>query len=391
MSEDQSARVTVAGGGVAALELVLALRELVPQTAVEILAPKPESAFRPLAVLVPFALGDPKELDLERFASQEGASVVRDTLVAVDADKRTLRTGRGEERPFDLLVVAAGARAVEAVPGAVLFRGPGDERRLGLLFEEYAAGDLRRLAFAVPSDIAWSLPAYELALLSASELAAREVRGAQITIVTPEPSPLALFGERASAAVSGLLDQAGVQVMAGVMPERAGNGRLETSAGEIEADRVVALPRLHGPGFPGLPSDDDGFVLTDWHGQVQGLDGVYAAGDVVSFPIKQGGLAAQQADAVADSIAARLGADVEPDPFRPVLRGMLLAGESVQYLERTLEGEGESAVPALWRPESKVFGRHLLRYLGADDAPALVPTAAETEAGVPVEAELDAP
>ena len=51
-----------------------------------------------------------------------------------------------------------------------------------------------------------------------------------------------------------------------------------------------------------------------------GLAGVYAAGDGAAFPIKQGGLAAQQADAVAESIAAAVGARVTPEPFRPVLR-----------------------------------------------------------------------
>lgn len=50
------------------------------------------------------------------------------------------------------------------------------------------------------------------------------------------------------------------------------------------------------------------------------------AGDATSFPIKQGGLAAQQADAVAEHVAARHGAPLEPSGFRPALRGLLLAG-----------------------------------------------------------------
>ena len=41
-----------------------------------------------------------------------------------------------------------------------------------------------------------------------------------------------------------------------------------------------------------------------------------------SFPIKQGGLATQQADAVAEAIAAGRGSR-RPEPFRPVLRGLL--------------------------------------------------------------------
>ena len=40
------------------------------------------------------------------------------------------------------------------------------------------------------------------------------------------------------------------------------------------------------------------------------MEGVYAAGDITTFPVKQGGIATQQADAAAEAIAAELGADV---------------------------------------------------------------------------------
>jgi sulfide:quinone oxidoreductase len=62
------------------------------------------------------------------------------------------------------------------------------------------------------------------------------------------------------------------------------------------------------------------FIDTDAHGRVARLDGVFAAGDAPSFPVKQGGLAAQQADAVAEMIAASVGVDIDPQPFRPILR-----------------------------------------------------------------------
>ena len=80
--------------------------------------------------------------------------------------------------------------------------------------------------------------------------------------------------------------------------------------------RVIALPSAAHAGA-GLPGDERGFVPVDEHGRVPGLDGVWAAGDCVAYPIKQGGIAAQQADAAADSIAARAGAPVDPQPFRP--------------------------------------------------------------------------
>jgi len=384
-------RVTIAGGGIAAIECMLALRDLAPDAAIEVVAPQSASSLKPLSVLVPFAFADARELDLALFASEQGARLVKDTFVAVDPERHTIRTGRGEDRPFDVLVVAAGARAVEAVPGAVLFRGPGDERRLALLHEELADHELRSLAFAVPSLLGWSLPIYELALLTAASLSSRAVSGVRLTVVTPEPEPLAVFGQKASEAVAELLDRAGIELMAGTQPRQVTGGKLLTDLGEIEVNRVVALPRLVGPGFAGLASDEDGFVVTDDHGKVKGQDDVYAAGDVIAFPIKQGGLAAQQADAVAESIAARLGAGVDPQPFQPVMRGLLLTGSGVDYLERELGvgAAGEPARPALWRPESKVFGRYLLRYLGVEDGPQFEPPGQPAERDLVVDAELE--
>ena len=254
------------------------------------------------------------------------------------------------------------------MPGAITFRGPGDTRRLGLLFEEYAGGELRRLVFAVPDERSWALPAYELALLAASTLAAREVYTVTLAIVTPEPAPLAVFGERASAAVAELLEEAHITVHTATRPERHSDGRLITDGDEVPADRVVALPLL-GRRLAGLPHDQDGFIPADAHGRVEGLDDVYAAGDATAYPIKQGGLAAQQADAAAEAIAARLGAELQPRPFAPVLRGLLVTGRATRYLEADLASPGtaSTARPALWKPSGKVLGRHLLRYLGAED------------------------
>ena len=116
----------------------------------------------------------------------------------------------------------------------------------------------------------------------------------------------------------------------------------------------------------GLPRDERGFVPVDGHGRVPGLDGVWAAGDCTAFPIKQGGLAAQQADAAAESIAARAGADVDPQPFRPVLRGVLLTGRGRRWIRRELEtagDHGEAQRRALWWPPTKVAGAYLAPYL----------------------------
>src|SRR5215207_6674635 len=135
-----------------------------------------------------------------------------------------------------------------------------------------------------------------------------------------------LFGDRGSSAVAEMLGASHVEPVEGAI-------RLLPSGRMVPADRLVALPLLRGPRLDGVPSEPTfGFIPVDPHGRVHGLEGVYAAGDATNFPIKQGGLATQQADAVAEHVAARYGARLDPAPFRPVLRGMLFAGGADRYL-----------------------------------------------------------
>ena len=101
-----------------------------------------------------------------------------------------------------------------------------------------------------------------------------------------------------------------------------------------------------------------------------GVENVYAAGDGTNFPIKQGGIACQQADAVAEVIAKAAGASLEPRSFRPVLRGQLITGRESRFMRTSLSGrEGDSAQSSpetLWWPPSKIAGRYLAPYLARD-------------------------
>jgi sulfide:quinone oxidoreductase len=129
----------------------------------------------------------------------------------------------------------------------------------------------------------------------------------------------------------------------------------------------VSLPELYGPHVRGLPCAVNGFIPVDLHCRVRGVERVYAAGDATDFAVKHGGIAAQQADAVAESIAALAGAAVKPRPFRPTIQGMLLTGAEPQYLSAWLIGghafSSEFASEATWSPPTKIAAKHLVPYL----------------------------
>jgi sulfide:quinone oxidoreductase len=386
-------RVLIAGGGVAGLEAALALRALAEERVeLELLAPEPQFWYRPLAVVEPFGMGRVHGLELAELAASVGAQFTLGALAAVEPDEHIAHSAAGAELEYDVLVVASGARPGAAVDGAFTFRGPADSDAFRKLVAELGAGKFDRLVFAVPGGVSWPLPLYELALMTAT-LAAQRETAADLTLVTPEHAPLAIFGRKASAAVATMLEQRGLTVRTSTYPLAVDAGRLRVSPGEaLAADRVVALARLAGTPVPGLPRDQHGFIPTDGHGRVDGVDDVYAAGDVTTFPVKQGGLAAAQADAVAAAIAADTGADVEPQPFRPILRGLLLTGAAPTYLRAELGGgRGETSVvhsEPLWWPPGKVVGKHLAPFL-AERAGTIL-QAAEPVDAVRIEVDLSA-
>ena len=387
-------KVMIAGGGVAALEGLMALHELGGEYVdIELVTPTPEFAYRPLAVAEPFGLGDARRFDVVRIARDHRAAVHIAGIRSVDTAARSLLTWDGRELPFDILLVAIGAQAVTGIPGSVTIQGPGYTGRFRELLRELEARQVKQVAFAVPPGASWPLPIYELALMTAAHAAERGLDDVRLSLVTPEEAPLQLFGAPASQAVRELLEQRGIELHVSHHASRFADGRLALVPGEpLPAERVVSLPRLVGPRLSGLPSDGDGFIPVDLHGLVRGEADVYAAGDATDGAIKQGGIAAQQADAAAASIAARAGAAIEPEPFRPVLRGMLLTGSTPRYMRAEVSGgrgdDWQVSDSALWWPPSKIAGRWLAPYLALrhdelDEQPDGLPVEVEVSLSLP--------
>jgi sulfide:quinone oxidoreductase len=197
-------------------------------------------------------------------------------------------------------------------------------------------------------------------------------------LVTPEDAPLAIFGSAVSEAVAELLTHHGIHTITSAHPETPGPGEVVIHPGgrSLHVDRVIALPELFGPPVPGVPNrDGHGFIAVDPHGRVPGLDGVFAAGDATTFPIKHGGIAAQQADVAAEAIAALAGVPVEASKFNPVIHGILLGGDHPLYLTAHVTGghgsssrvsEGPSGLPAV-----KISAKYLAAYLESRDRAAV--------------------
>jgi sulfide:quinone oxidoreductase len=362
-------RVVVLGGGVAAAETCLALAHLAgDRVTTTIVAPNDRLELRAASVGEAFGAAATARVNLAAIAADAGAELLPGTASSIDTEERRVHLDDGSVIPYQALVVACGAKPDDAIPGAVTFTGPRDVHRIRAVMEDAVRGDIHRIAFAVPANVGWTLPLYELCLLASRHLRRWAPQPAELSIVTPEAAPLEAFGATASAEVGRILAQAGIGFIGMRTPIDALAGRLRTAPhGALQTDRVIALPKLTGVFISGLPADRDRLLPTDRHGRVGDLAEVYAAGDITGFPVKQGGIATEQADAVAESIAADAGAPIRPAPFRPVLRGLLITGRGDRYLRADLAGgSGETSEIGSeppWWPPVKTAGRYLGPYL----------------------------
>ena len=358
-------RVVIAGGGVAALEALLALhtdaRDLVDVTLV---ADTDTFAYRSLQVGEAFGLGHPRRYSLASLAENGGARFVHASVASVRAGARELVLGKGERMPYDALLLALGASSVPAFDHGETFAPGAFEEILDDLRSDFA-GDI---AIVVPRGVSWSLAAYELALMTAT--VGDDV---SVHVVTHEAGPLDVFGPQASSAVADVLRRAGVEVIAAVNPDVPADGLVRAGDRWLTASRVVSLPVPVGPRLHGVPSTADGYLDCDQHGRLRSTPAIWAAGDGTAQPIKQGGLASQQADAAAADIARLAGAATRPRPFRPILRGLLRTANGPLYLRRALDADDDGVTVAgepLWWPPSKVASRRLSTQLARLDAEA---------------------
>ena len=354
-------RIVIAGGGVAGLEAIIALRSFAgDRVAITLLEPAEEFVYTPMSVVQPFAGPSADRRPLAAIASEFDVEHVREGLARVRSADHVAVTDSGAELSYDVLLLALGGRRRPAFKHAVTFRGPEDDEAVHGLVQDVEGGYVRSIAFVVPGGMTWPLPLYELALMLAAR--ARDMNmDADLVFVTPEYAPLAVLGEQASSGVADTLEEAGIRLETGAFAdvEERGTVWLRPERKQLEVDRVVALPVLEGPAVVGIDCDERGFIPVDAHGRVVGADDVYAAGDGIDFPIKQGGIATQQADVAAADIARRVGVETGVEPDRPIVRVKLLTGRGARYSA----DESSLSEHALWWPPGKIAGAYLAPYL----------------------------
>jgi len=338
--------VLIVGGGVAALEAAFALRLLAgDRVDLELLAPETRFFYQPQAVYEPFGGVRVHEFDLAEIAELLGAQLTLGGLASVATSSRVARTTRALRVPYDVLVVACGASPRSVLRDALTFRGPADTDRIATIARDAKRGEVEHITIAIPTRRTWPLPVYELAF------GLRHHTHVPVSVATVESSVAPALGRAGSAHLSSLLEDSGIAVATNVDFDSWSSPGLTIAAPELWAERI------HG-----LPADDDGFLPTNGFGAVHGVRDVYAAGDITAYDVKHGSLAAAQADAAAEAIAARAGAPVGPSPCKPILHAHVACGAESFFVRRDLDSRldpGVVSAEPLWSPAGKIFARHL--------------------------------
>src|SRR3954447_10571970 len=115
-------RIVIAGGGIAALEALVALSRQAPAGCrITLASPSTTFAYRPLAVQEPFGRGGGRRYSLPSIARDLGAAYLPDALSRVDGPDRTVVMQSGTRLRYDTLLVATGGRPYPAFTHGVTF------------------------------------------------------------------------------------------------------------------------------------------------------------------------------------------------------------------------------------------------------------------------------
>jgi sulfide:quinone oxidoreductase len=275
--------------------------------------------YQPGLLFVPFELAHPEDIVRQRRRQLRPGIVFHEAEVAsVTLDRDEVLLGDGTVLPYDVLVVATGARLQpEETEGLT---GPGwNERVFTFYTPEGAAalhGALRRFAGGrlvvnlVDMPIKCPVAPLEFAFLADWYLRERGIRG-RTELVYATPLDGAFTKPIASRQLGSLLAEKGIELVTEFNAgEVDGVGGLLTSydGRELDFDLLVTTP-LHGGApyverSPGL-GDALGFVPTDRHTlQAAAKPNVFALGDATDLPTsKAGSVTHFEAEVLTENIA----------------------------------------------------------------------------------------
>ncbi|RMH87284.1 MAG: NAD(P)/FAD-dependent oxidoreductase [Actinomyces sp.] len=297
-------RVVILGGGTGGTLLANRLRRTLDDAVITVVDRDDSHVYQPGLLFVPFGLAEPERLVRPRHRQlHRGIELRRSEVDRVDLEARSVELADGTALPYDVLVIATGARLLpEETPGLT---GPGWGETIHHFYELDPAIRLRdaladfdhgRLVIGfVDLPIKCPVAPLEFAFLADAHLRERGVRDeVEITYVTPLDAP---FTKPVAAHhLGGMLAERGIEVVTDFATgEIDGEARQLVSYDDrrLDFDLAVVIPLHGGAAYversPGL-GDELGFVPADPHTlQSKAAPEVFVIGDAAALPASKAG------------------------------------------------------------------------------------------------------
>jgi NADH dehydrogenase len=337
--------VLIVGAGFGGLEAAKALRRAA--ASVTVIDRQNHHCFQPLLYQVATAALSPADIAWpirHILRSQRNATVLMEEVIAVDAQRKCLRTNYGEIA-YDYLVIATGATHSyfghddweTVAPGLKSIEDGTRIRRSILIGFERAEATSNRaeqdrlLTFVIVGGGATGVEmAGAIAEIARQTLAKDfrriDPRAARIVLIEAGPRLLPTFPPDLSEYVRATLTKAGVDVKTGTMVTKCDKGGVDTSGGRIDACTiiwaagVVASPAAR---WLGVEADRAGRVKVEPDLSLPGHPEVFIVGDTATINDANGrpvpGIAPaakQMGQYVGSLIAARIAGRTNGKPFR---------------------------------------------------------------------------
>ena len=357
-------RIVILGSGFAALTVIRKLRQLRVDADITVVSPRNELVYLPSLIWLPSGerKGEDLRIPLAGFFARMRVHWHRGSVLKVLDGGRRVVTDTGE-LDNDILVVATGGRYLRKLPGIehalIPCEGIAAAEAIG---QRLAAMDGGTLALGFASNpkepgAVRGGPMFEF-LFGIDTLLRRQGRRDRFKLVFFNPSnePGQRLGPTAVRRMLARMRELDIETHLGHKPVRFDVDKVVTEGGEFAADLILFMPGLTGPAWLDdsiLPRSEGGFVAADAHCRASGLERVYVAGDVGSYPgpdwmAKQAHQADLQAEAVARNIAAELRHEPASHGFKTELACIVDTLDSGLLIYR-------SGSRTITSPQSRVF------------------------------------
>ena len=323
--------IVILGSGFAAVAAVRELRKLSLNAEITVVSPDNELVYLPSLIWLPSGKrkGSDLRVSLGNFFQRHHIRWHQGSVISVEDSDRKVITDNGE-LTYDYLIIATGGRYLRKLPGIehafIPCEGIEPCEAISKRINNMDGGTIA-IGFASnpkePGAVRGG-PMFEF-LFGIDTLLRQQKRRDKFKLIffNPQLKPGKRLGEGAVERLLAQMHKQGIETQLGHKPVRFEENKVVTEGAEFDADLILFMSGLTGPEWldnTGLPRSEGGFIAADEFCRAKGMERVYVAGDIGSYPgpewmAKQAHQADLQAVAVAKNIAADINGIDTLSPF----------------------------------------------------------------------------